>query len=145
MFTFEYHYVEYLLGFKKKYSLETYNSDSLNISWWRVSGVTDCSPSSQVHRPDGEQRERVNLHHDEHERSVQNDLDEADDEFGVKQVDGLGLPRVLALDVDRVQNVFDGYVGHDRQQDGVLEAEDQLHRRPLGDRAVVRVVHEQVV
>lgn len=99
-------------------------------------------PSCQVHGPDCEQRQRVDPDHDNDEQPVQNDLDEADDQLGVEHEHGFVFPRVLAVEVDAVQHVLDQRVGHDREQNGVLKAEHELHRGPFREGGLIRVEDE---
>ena len=53
-------------------------------------------------------------------------LDKPNGELRVEHEDGFVVPRVLAVEVDAVKDVLDEGVGDDREQHGVLEAEDQL-------------------
>lgn len=59
-------------------------------------------PHGQVHRPDGEEGERVHLDHNGHESHVQQNLDEACEQLGVEHVHSLVVPGIFALEVHRV-------------------------------------------
>lgn len=63
-------------------------------------------PHREIHRPDGEKRECVNLHHDGDEGEIENDFEKAHDQLGVKQVNGFVFPRILALQIHKMQRVF---------------------------------------
>ena len=69
-------------------------------------------------------------------------LDETNDKLCVQHENGLVLPRVFTVQIDSVQDVFDQGVGHNRQEDGVLKAERQLHGGALGHGRVVGVGDE---
>ena len=49
------------------------------------------------------------------------------------------------MKVDRVEDVLDDGVDHDGEQDGVLEAEHELHAGPLGEGGGVGVLDEEHV
>ena len=102
-------------------------------------------PHGEVHGPHREQGQGVDTDHDHEEEDVQENLDEADEQLGVEHEDGLVLPRVLAVKVDRVEDVLDDGVDHDGEQDGVLEAEHELHAGPLGEGGGVGVLDEEHV
>ena len=69
-------------------------------------------------------------------------LDTPNDELGIEHEDGLVLPGILGVKVDPMQDVLNEGVGHDGEEDGVLEAEDELHRGTLAQGGVVGHVDE---
>jgi hypothetical protein len=110
-----------------------------------VRNFTSNEPDRVVHRPEGEQRQRVDLHHEEHENDVENDADETDDQLGVQEEHSFVLPRRIRSQFRRVQHVLDCRVGHHRDEDRVLKAEYELDRSALGQRRLIGVGDEEVV
>ena len=54
-------------------------------------------PHGEVHRPHGEQRERVDADHDDKEEYIEENLDKPDDKLGVQHVHRFVLPRVFSV------------------------------------------------
>ncbi len=59
---------------------------------------------------------------------LKTNLHKSDGQFSVEHENGLVVPRILAVQVDAVQDVLDQRVGDDRQQDSVLKTKDQLEK-----------------
>ena len=117
--------------------------------------VTDCAArhdhvvkgflertQRQVHGPNSEQRERVDLNHQRHECEVENDTGEAEHQIAIEHKDALVLPGILVLQVNGMQKVLEERAEHVYQQDGVLEAEHELNRGAFGQCVVVGDVDE---
>lgn len=102
-------------------------------------------PHGEVHRADGEQGQGVDPDHDDEEENVEEDLDKADKQLGVEHEHGLVLPRILRVEVDRVEDILDHQVNHDGQQDGVLEPEHELDTGALGQGRGVGVLDKEHV
>ena len=49
------------------------------------------------------------------------------------------------MDIDRVEDVLDDGVDDDGDEYGIFESEDELHTSPLGESALVSVLHEEPV
>ena len=110
--------------------------------------VIEClleGPHREVHGAHREEGQGVDADHDHEEEDVEQDPDEGDEELGVEDKDGLVLPGVFAVQVDGVEDVLDEGVHHDGQQDGVLEAEDELDAGALGECGGVGVLDEEAV
>jgi len=84
----------------------------------------------------------VDLDHKRHKRKVKNNPEEAEHEITIEHEDALILPRVVTLQVDRVQQVLEERADHSDKQDGVLEAEHQLDRGALDEGVCVGGVDE---
>ena len=63
-------------------------------------------PHGEVHRADGEQGQGVDPDHDDEEENVEEDLDKADKQLGVEHEHCLVLPRILRVEVDRVEDIL---------------------------------------
>lgn len=59
---------------------------------------------------------------------LKTNLHKSDGQFSIEHENGLVVPRILAVQVDAVQDVLDQRVGDDRQQDSVLKTKDQLEK-----------------
>ena len=49
------------------------------------------------------------------------------------------------MDIDGVEDVLDDGVDDDGDEYGIFESEDELHTSPLGESALVSVLHEEPV
>ena len=90
----------------------------------RHDNVVEClleRAQRHVHGPYGEERKRVYLDHERHEYEVEEDAQEAEHQVGVQHVDALVLPRILVLQVDRVQQVARQRAHDVREQYGILK------------------------
>lgn len=99
-------------------------------------------PHREIHGSNGKQGEGVHFDHYGHERHVQQHLKKACKELCVKHVDSFIFPRVLALEVNGVQDIFDEGGENHGHQYRVLKSEDQLYRGSSGDDAVAGMIDE---
>jgi len=109
-----------------------------------VEGLLEC-PHRQVHWADGKEGQGVDPDHDDEEEDVEEHPDQSDGQLSVEHKHCLVLPRVLAVQVDGVEDVLDQGVHDNGEQDGVLKAKDQLDAGALGQSGGVGVLDEKGV
>ena len=108
----------------------------------RQNNIIECffeRSHGEVHGSDSEEWQSVDPDHDHEEEDVEEDLDEAYEEFSVEHEDSLVLPGVLAVQVNGVEDILDEGVDDNGEEDGILETKHQLNTGSLQTRDFIKI------